>query len=72
MRVFTSDRDLKFNFGSAEGAKSETIRTTTTDQFQFFGYATNTVDESKGPFKQLTVLGLVKYDKNCLAPWLQE
>lgn len=72
MRVFTSDSDVRPTFGSAEGENSETIRTTTTDQYQFFGYATNTLDESQGPFATLSVLGLVKYDKECLKPWLIE
>ena len=72
MRVFTSDSDVTPTFGTAEGETSETIRTTTTDQYQFFGYATNTLDESLGPFATLSVLGLVKYDKECLKPWLIE
>ena len=72
VRVFTSDSDVRPTFGSAEGENSETIRTTTTDQYQFFGYATNTLDESQGPFATLSVLGLVKYDKECLKPWLIE
>ena len=28
--------------------------------------------EAKGPFSTLTVLGLVKYDKECLVPYLKK
>ena len=72
VKVFTSDQNKTLDFGSAAGEQSETIRTTTTDKYQFFGYATNTLPEEKGPFATLTVLGLVKYEKECLVPYLKK
>ena len=70
VNVISTNRDIAIVFGKKAGDKKEIVRMGPSEEFQFFGYATNVAPETKSPFPTLQTLGLVKYKKSCLEPFL--